>query len=135
MIKKKYDKKKGTNNMYLDAAIEALEQACKEDKELSHFLLLAKDGKMIVSHSGEEMELSKAMAHVCFKDEFFRTIVLAASDCIHIMLGDKHLTNLEKFVDKMEAFNKKLEELTKDLGGLDNETDRTTRTQDRQGED
>ena len=112
MIKKKYNKKEyGTNNMYLDAALEALKQACEEDKEITHFLLLKKGEKMIFSHNGEELELGKAIAHVCFKYEWFRTAVLAASDCIHTILGDEQrLASIEKFVDKMEAFNKALEE-------------------------
>lgn len=113
MADKKKTNQYGTDNIYLDAAIDALKQVASE-KDID-FVLMFNNGKKIgLTHNVDKYTLSKLLAQ-CAQNEMVHYAIIRAHAGIQIYEHDPD-EFLSEFVDKMEKFNKELGELGKKYG-------------------
>ena len=77
--KKKYPKaepkKHGSNNIYIDAALEAMTQAREENPKLSYLLLVHDNETCGVEMNGDVCGVAAALAHFANKDKMLHELV------------------------------------------------------------
>lgn len=61
-IKKKYPKEHGSDNIYIDAAVEAMQQAREEDPDLSYMILVHDKEKHGIEMLGDCSALASSLA-------------------------------------------------------------------------
>ena len=96
-------KQHGSNNIYIDAALEAMTQAREENPKLSYLLLVHDNETCGMEMAGNLCFLSAALYHFSKKDARLRLIMRLAAE---VMFGTK--PNL--FPDSLEDY---LDELRK----------------------
>lgn len=94
-----------SGNIYMDAAIEALHQARKEDKEIAYLLITSKGDKCGNIGEGKNLEITTAIATNILEDENFSSLIKRA-----IIISELHknpkktmdlfLETLDKSIDK-----------------------------------
>ena len=93
-----------SGNIYMDAAIEALHQARKEDKEIAYLLISSKGDKCGNIGEGTNMELISAIATNILEDENFFFLIKKA-----IIMSELH-KNPKKIMDHfLEALDKSID--------------------------
>lgn len=102
--KNKEPKVHSSGNIYMDAAIEALHQARKEDKEIAYLLISSKGDKCGNIGEGTNMELISAIATNILEDENFFFLIKKA-----IIMSELH-KNPKKIMDHfLEALDKSID--------------------------
>lgn len=103
----------GTNNIYIDAAIEALEQAANKDNDLS-FMLIIENKKSCGFHAqGNILNLASAISHIAKTNKNLSDI-LDAVNIIRSMENSSPKERLRAILDKGDALIEKwLDELRK----------------------
>jgi hypothetical protein len=93
-----------SGNIYMDAAIEALHQARKEDKEITYLLITSKGDKCGNIGEGKCAELISAIASNILEDEAFAFLIKKA-----IIMSELH-KNPQKIMDHfLEALDKSID--------------------------
>ena len=93
-----------SGNIYLDAAIEALHQARKEDKEIAYLLITSKGDKCGNIGEGTNAEIIEAIATNILEDENFSFLIQRA-----IIISELH-KNPKKIMDHfLEALDKSID--------------------------
>lgn len=105
-IKKKYPKaepkKHGSNNIYIDAALEAMTQAREENPKLSYLLLVHDNETCGVEMAGDVCSLSAALSHFSKTDEGLRLLVQLAAQAMFGLKPNLFPDSLEEILDKSE---------------------------------
>ena len=99
-VRKKYGrepKKHGSGNIWIDAAIEALMQARKEDGSMSVMMVVYSSEKCGIFLEGQTAELTAALIHHAKQDERIAKIIANARDIME--MGTE---KFEKFLDMLE---------------------------------
>lgn len=103
-ISDKKPKEHGSGDIYLDAAIEALQQARKENKEIAYLLITSKGDKCGNVGGGKIGELISAIASNILEDEELSFLIKRA-----IIVSECH-KNPKKIMDHfLEALDKQIE--------------------------
>lgn len=93
-----------SGNIYMDAAIEALHQARKEDKEIAYLLITSKGDKCGNIGEGKNLEITTAIATNILEDENFSSLIKRA-----IIISELH-KNPKKIMDSfLEALDKSID--------------------------
>lgn len=97
--------KQNSGNIYMDAAIEALHQARKEDKEIAYLLITSKGDKCGNIGEGKNLEIMSAIATNILEDENFsllikRAIIISELHKNPKKIMDSFLEDLDKSIDK-----------------------------------
>lgn len=96
--------KQNSGNIYMDAAIEALHQARKEDKEIAYLLITSKGDKCGNIGEGKNLEIMSAIATNILEDENFSLLIKRA-----IIISELH-KNPKKIMDSfLEALDKSID--------------------------
>lgn len=100
----KESKVHSSGNIYMDAAIEALHQARKEDKEIAYLLITSKGDKCGNIGEGKNKEIMSAIATNILEDENFSFLIKNA-----IIMTELH-KNPKKIMDHfLEALDKSID--------------------------
>lgn len=103
-VKKKYPKaepkKHGSNNIYIDAAIEAMTQAREENPKLSYLLLVHDNGTCGVEMAGDVCSLSAALSHFSKKDKMLHKLVTLLTYGTKVV-EDKGTSALDNFFEAL----------------------------------
>lgn len=101
-IKKKYTKpepkKHGSNNIYIDAALEAMTQAREENPKLSYLLLVHDNETCGVEMQGDVCSLSAALSYFAKKDKMLHELVTLLK---YGMKEDKGTSVIDNFFEAL----------------------------------
>lgn len=75
-------KKHGSNNIYIDAAVEALQQARKENDKLSYMLVVVNGDDCCISTHGNVFDIACAIAYHAKQNNDMLTVTKAVDTII-----------------------------------------------------
>lgn len=106
-IKKKYTKPEpkqhGSNNIYIDAALEAMTQAREENPKLSYLLLVHDNGTCGVEMQGNVCVVAAALAHFAKQDKGLHAVVTLLK---YGMKEDKGTSVIDNFFEALTKSEK-----------------------------